>query len=263
MKIKYSLALTAAVAAVFITSALLRAAVSDDRIESAAKASFVFRTHLKDDAIRVQSKDGAVTLTGTVAKEFHETLAQDTVAELPGVKSVDNQLKVAGKRDDKNSDAWLTTKVKTAFLFHRNVSAIETEVNTKNGRVTLSGEADSQAQKDLTTEYAKDIEGVKGVENKMTVAKVSEKPDQKQGETMGENIDDASITAQAKMTLLFHRATSASNTQIETNDGIVKLDGKAKSGAEKDLAGKLVADIHGVKSVVNNMAVDKALSKNN
>jgi len=52
--------------------------------------------------------------------------------------------------------------VKTVLLFHRNVSAM-TEVNTKGGIVTLQGNATSQAQKDLTTEYVKDVEGVKDV----------------------------------------------------------------------------------------------------
>ena len=54
------------------------------------------------------------------------------------------------------------------LLFHQNVSAM-TEVSTKDGIVTLQGEATSQAQKDLTTEYAKDVEGVKNVKNEMTV----------------------------------------------------------------------------------------------
>ena len=50
-----------------------------------------------------------------------------------------------------------------------------TEVNTKDGIVTLKGDADNQAQKDLTTEYAKDVEGVKDVKNEMTVSKTCKK----------------------------------------------------------------------------------------
>jgi len=258
MKLRYALTLMAAAAAVFITSTPLRASETDDRIESSAKQSYVFQTYLKHDAIQIESTDGVVTLTGTVASEPQQTLAEDTVAGLPGVKRVDNQLKVKGEIPEKDSDAWLTTKVKTALLFHRNVSATQTEVNTNKGIVTLKGEADSQAQKDLTMEYVKGIDGVKDVNNKMTVAKSMKMP----GATMEENIDDASITAQAKMTLLFHRSTSAGNTTVETNEGIVTLAGKARNGAEKDLAGKLVADVNGVKSVVNNMTIDGSLSKN-
>jgi hyperosmotically inducible periplasmic protein len=257
---QYSLAALWAAAAVLVTSApLLASETTDDRIVSSAKQSYVFKTYLKDDSIQVKSKDGAVTLTGTVAAEPHETLAGDTVAGLPGVKSVDNQLKLKGERPAENSDAWLNARVKTALLFHRNVSATQTDVDSKAGVVTLRGESDSMAQKDLTTEYAKDVEGVKEVDNKMTIAKNSKKA----GATMGESIDDASITAQAKMALLFHRSTSAANTNVQTSMGVVTLAGEAQNAAEKDLAGKVVNDINGVKSVVNNMTIDKAISLNN
>jgi osmotically-inducible protein OsmY len=224
-------------------------ASKDSRIESSAQNSYVFKTYLKGDDIKVQSKDGAVTLTGTVAEESHKSLAQETVAGLPGVKSVDNKLEIKGTPPAKNSDAWLTTKVKTMLLFHRNVSAM-TEVDTKNGIVTLQGKADSMAQKDLTTEYTKDVEGVKGVNNEMTVGKVAKKK-----QTVGGKIDDASITAVVKMTLLYHRSTSALNTSVVTKRGVVTLTGKAKNAAEKDLAAKYANDVNGVKGVNNQMTI--------
>jgi osmotically-inducible protein OsmY len=142
---------------------------------------------------------------------------------------VDNQLTVKGERPAEHSDTWVGLKVKTALLFHRNVSASKTDVNVKDGIVSLSGEASSVAQKELTTEYAKDVEGVKEVKNDMTVAKSTVKPD----ETTGEKIDDASITAQVKMSLLSHRSTSALKTKVETTDGVVTLTGVTKNAAEK------------------------------
>jgi osmotically-inducible protein OsmY len=210
----------------------------------------VFKTYLKDDDIKIESKNGTVTLTGTVSEESHKSLAQETVAGLPGVKSVDNKLEVKGERPAENSDAWLTTKVKTTLLFHRSVSAM-TEVKTKDGIVTLQGDAANEAQKDLTTEYAKDVEGVKDVKNEMTVSKTSKKT----ARTTGDKIDDASITAQVKMALLFHRSTSALNTSVATKRGVVTLSGKAGNTAEKDLVTKLVNDVNGVKSVNNKMTV--------
>jgi osmotically-inducible protein OsmY len=238
-----------AVVALLMTSLPVQASKMDDRIESSAKKSYVFKTYLKGDDINIQSRNGAVTLTGTVADNHHKSLAQETVAGLPDVKSVDNKLEVKGAAPAENSDAWLTTKVKTMLLFHRNVSAM-TEVNTKDGIVTLQGEATSQAQKDLTTEYAKDVEGVKDVKNEMTVSKTSKKK-----QTVGEKIDDASITAQVKMTLLYHRSTSALNTKVETKRGVVTLSGKAGNAAEKDLATKFANDVNGVKGVKNLMTI--------
>jgi len=254
MKVKgmYLLVLMVAGVALLAITMPVYASKTDDRIESSAKKSYVFKTYLKDDDIKIQSKDGVVTLTGSVSEESHKSLARETVADLPGVKSVDNKLEVKGERPAENSDTWVHLKVKTALLFHRSVSGFKTEVIVQDGIVTLRGEATSQAQKDLTTEYAKDVEGVKDVKNEMTVAKTSAKPEK----TVGEKVDDASITAQVKMTLLYHRSTSALNTKVNTKNGVVTLSGKAKNAAEKDLATKFANDVKGVKSVKNQMTIE-------
>jgi hyperosmotically inducible protein len=254
MKVMHLWALAVAVAALVGSSTPLRASETDDRIESAFKKTYVYKTHLKDEHIQISSKDGAVTLSGSVFNETHKPMAQDVAEALPGVKSVDNRIEIKGDRPAENSDTWLSMKVKTALVFHRNVNAHKTEVSVKDGIVTLKGEAASQAQKDLTTEFAKDVEGVKSVKNEMTVATTVTKPDQ----TIGEKIDDASITAEVKMTLLLHRSTGVLRTKVETNDGVVTLGGQARNAAEKDLATKLVEDVHGVKSVVNNMTIEEA-----
>ena len=249
MKKMYRLVVMMVAAVALLALSMPVYASKDSRIESSAKKSHVFMTYLKADDITIQSKDGAVTLTGTVSEESHKSLAQETVAGLPGVKSVDNRLEVKGTSPAMNTDAWITAKVKTMLLFHRSVSAM-TEVNTTDGIVTLQGKATSQAQKDLTTEYAKDVEGVKDVKNEMTIAKTSKK-----AQTAVGKIDDASITALVKMTLLYHRSTSALNTSVTTSNGVVTLSGKASNAAEKDLATKFAKDVNGVKSVKNQMTI--------
>jgi len=251
MKTIFPLTLAAVVSTMFIASPSLRAASTDDRIESSAAKSYVFKTYLKDDSIKTESKDGVVTLTGTVAEASHKSLAENTVASLPGVKSVNDQLTVNGEQPAEHSDAWITTKVKSALLFHRNVSATGTMVYTKDGVVTLQGEASSQAQKELTTEYAKDIDNVKSVNNEMTIAKTPATA----SPTIGDKIDDASITAQVKSSLLSHHSTSALHTSVSTTDGVVTLGGIAKNDAEKSLVTKLATDINGVTSVINNMTI--------
>jgi len=251
MKSTYSLTF-AAMGILLVSTAASRATETDDRIESSAKKSYVFKTYLSDDSIKTESKNGAVILTGTVAEDSHKSLAENTVASLPGVKSVDNQLKVKGESPAEHSDAWIGMKVKSALLFHRNVRATKTDVNVKDGVVILSGEASSEAQKELATEYAKDIDNVKEVKNQMTVAKAPAKA----SETMGEKMDDASITAQVKSSLMTHRSTSALKTKVETTDGVVTLSGIAKNAAEKSLVTKLVTDVNGVGSVINNMTIE-------
>ena len=230
----------------------LSATQTSDRIESTAKKSYVFMTYLKEDAIKITtSNDSVVTLTGTVAEWSHRTLAEETVAGLPGVKRVDNKLESKGGNPAKNSDAWIAMTAKTILLFHRNVSGTKTEIEVKEGNVTLRGSATSEAQKDLTTEYVKDVEGVKDVKNDMTVEKTGKTAVEKVQET----IDDVSITSQVKIALLFHRSTNVLAIKVSTNNGIVTVSGVAKNGAEKDLITKLVNNINGVKGLKNEMSV--------
>jgi osmotically-inducible protein OsmY len=258
MKSAYPLSL-AAVSALLFASVPARAADTDSRIESTAAHSYVFKTVLKDDAIKTSARDGVVTLTGTVADDSQKSLAGDTVASLPGVKSVDNQLLVSGEAPAEHSDTWINFKVKSALLFHRNVSATGTSVYVNDGVVTLQGVAGSEAQKELTTEYARDVDNVKSVKNNMTVAST---PAEHSDTTMGDKIDDASITAEVKSALFSHHSTSALHTTVFTTDGVVTVGGIAKNDAEKSLVTKLVTDINGVTSVINNMTVVTPVAAN-
>jgi osmotically-inducible protein OsmY len=247
----------AAAAALFTAGAPARASESDDQIAASFKKSYVYTTYLKEDAVKIESKNGLVTLTGTVSDESRKTLAEETAASLPGVIRVDNKLATNAEVAAENADAWIGRKVKLALLFRRNVSGSTTAVEVKDGVVTLKGEASSKAQKDLTTEYAKDIEGVKEVKNEMTVAAAPIPAER----TAGEKMDDASVTAQVKTALLTHRSTSAVKTKVETRDGTVTLTGIAKNAAEKSLVTKLVTDIRGVSGVKNEMTVEALKTK--
>jgi hyperosmotically inducible periplasmic protein len=249
MKLYKLAVITMAAVALLALSIPAQASKMDDRIESSAKKSYVFRTYLQDDDVNIQSRNGAVTLTGTVSEESHKSLAEETVTGLPGVKSVNNRLEIRGESPTANSDAWITTKVKTVLMYHRNVNAM-TQVDTQDGIVTLRGDASNQAEKDLTTEYVKDVEGVKDVNNEMTVNGAPTK-----AASVIRQMDDASITAMVKMTLLYHRSTSAHNTSVTTKNGVVTLTGRAGNAAETDLAAKYARDVNGVKSVKNRMTI--------
>ena len=136
-------------------------------------------------------------------------------------------------------------------MFHRNVHATKTKVTALNGTVTLSGEASDRQEKDLAAAYAEDVDGVKLVKNEMTVSPASPEPER----TLGDKIDDASVTALVKAVLLVHLSTSAIQTKVETREGIVTVSGVARSAAEKKQVTKLAGDIHGVDKVVNEMTI--------
>jgi len=245
MKIKNLLALVlmaSAPVAVFASS-------TDGQIEDAAKASYNFRAVL-DNHVKAKSDNGVVTLSGTVQDDDQKALAEDTVKNLPGVVAVVNNVKVASEPAE-HSDAWLAVKIRTDLLFHANVSATATKVDVSNGMVLLTGTVDSQAQKDLTEAYVKDIQGVVSVTNNLVVK------DSQNGmsSSASTSIDDASITSQVKFELLDHKSTSAIKTKVTTKDGVVMISGEAANDAEKDLVTKLATGIRGVRSVDNEMTV--------
>ena len=60
-------------------------------------------------------------------------------------------------------------QVKMTLLSHRSTSALNTSVTTQKDEVTLGGKAKNAAEKDLATKLANDVNGLKGVKNRMTI----------------------------------------------------------------------------------------------
>lgn len=67
------------------------------------------------------------------------------------------------------TDAAITAKVKIALLADPDVKGLQIDVDTKDGAVTLNGNADSQANLDKATTIAKGIDGVKSVDTHVSV----------------------------------------------------------------------------------------------
>lgn len=228
---------------------LLASPETDRKIEDAAKASYNYRTVLENH-VKVKANEGVVTLTGTVQDKDDRDLAEDTVKNLPGVTGVKNEIAIKPTHPE-HSDAWIAFKIRSRLLVKAGVSASSTKVTVQNGAVTLGGTADNQAQKELTEIYAKEIDNVKSVKNDLVV-----KAKPTTGETIGEKIDDASVTTQVKFSLLRNKGTSGLKTKVKTTDGVVVITGEAASNAEKSLVTKLAQGVRGVKSVSNQMTVN-------
>lgn len=67
-------------------------------------------------------------------------------------------------------DAWITTKTKTALLAEGDLKAASIQVETRQGKVMLTGKVPSSAQSDKATMVARGIEGVTDVSNQLTVS---------------------------------------------------------------------------------------------
>lgn len=75
------------------------------------------------------------------------------------------------------------------------------------------------------------------------------------GKTAGENIDDATITAQVKTKLAGEKVATLTKIDVDTNKGVVYLTGVVDSAALKQRAAELARQVKGVRDVVNNQRV--------
>jgi hyperosmotically inducible protein len=71
---------------------------------------------------------------------------------------------------DKTADATITSAVKMKFAADKTVDALDINVDTSDGNVTLTGKVNSQTEADRAVSLAKDVEGVKTVTPRLSVA---------------------------------------------------------------------------------------------
>jgi osmotically-inducible protein OsmY len=89
-----------------------------------------------------------------------------------GVHAVNNQLVVetgkpvaATTEGTKMEDGWITTKVKSTYMYSSNVDGSDIAVSTNGGVVTLTGKIDNGAERALAIELARNVRGVKSVDS--------------------------------------------------------------------------------------------------
>ena len=75
------------------------------------------------------------------------------------------------------------------------------------------------------------------------------------GKTVGENIDDAGITAKVKAKLAGEKISTVTRIDVDTNQGVVALNGTVSSEAMRVRAAEIAREVKGVRDVVNNLRV--------
>jgi osmotically-inducible protein OsmY len=163
--------LSALLILVALPAGLLADPDTDRKIEEAARSSYNFRAVLQKQ-IEVHCQDGVVTLAGTVLDQNRKALAEQTVRGLPGVVGVENEIKLSTPGHDR-ADGWIALKIRSILLVRSDVSAAHTDVTVRDGVVRLSGTAATAAQSELTAAYAREVEGVKSVENRIAVRPIA------------------------------------------------------------------------------------------
>ena len=160
----------------------------DAWIDGKAEATLLFNGNLDSFDINTDVDNGNVILTGKVENSVDKKLAEELVANIDGVKSVDNKLTIVEKRKDMSedsmsddmktaydkstselTDAKIATVIKTRLLMDTDISGFDIDVDVEAGNVTLTGDVDSDAERDLVIAIAKGASDVKDVEDNLRV----------------------------------------------------------------------------------------------
>ncbi|MBV2134309.1 BON domain-containing protein [Pseudomonas sp. MAP12] len=245
-----------------VAAATVSQEVTDARQETQIWTTYALSPYLRALDLKVSVQNGKATLTGTVEEEVNKELAKEIALGVSGITEVDNQIVVKADYMPKPSpepgygerieDASITAAVKSKLLWSRHAEGLATKVETRRGRVTLSGTADSEEARATAGRLAMGTRGVVSVNNQLVVA--SGKPTavdsakSTANETKGE-IADSWITTKVKSTFLYSSNVAGTDIDVSTQGGIVTLSGKVHSGAERDLAIELAQNVRGVKSV--------------
>ena len=128
------------------------------------KAASRIDEKVKDGHINVTSYNRTVLLTGEVPTEAAKADAERIARAVDNVRSVFNELQVAGNASlqARTNDTVLTSKVKARFLDAGKFSPLHVKVVTENGTVYLLGLVKRQEAADAT-EVARTTGGVRKV----------------------------------------------------------------------------------------------------
>ena len=165
-------------AATCVLAVSFACAASDPGITTAVKSKLTVDDTVKAHKIDVDTKDGVVTLTGTVDSAAAKTRAVELARGTDGVKNVVDNITVSAppvaRSDDPGNltgDPGITAAVKTKLLADTRVSGLRIDVDTKDGVVTLTGTLANAAQKTAALEIARGTDNVRSVVDRLTVGR--------------------------------------------------------------------------------------------
>jgi osmotically-inducible protein OsmY len=155
----------------------------DPWITTKIQARYFVDDDIKARNVDVDTRNGQVTLGGTVGSEAERRQAVTIARNTGGVKEVIDRLRVqtpaAGERAGNeaahkssqplDADAWTTTKVQAKYFVETDLKGHEIDVNTRAGAVTLEGTVETDAQRTKAEQIARETAGVTRVVNQLAV----------------------------------------------------------------------------------------------
>lgn len=200
-----------------------------------------FEPSIREAEIGVAAKGGVVTLTGFVDSYVEKFSAEQTAERVGGVKAVADEIKVKLSGAHQRSDTDLAHAVVNALRWDIQVPDDHIKATVEDGWIALDGEVEWQYQKWAAEGAVRNLTGVKGITNLLTV-----KPRRASTYEVGQKIKDS---------LRRHAERDADKITIEAKDGQVTLRGTVSSFAERQDAERAAWQAPGVTKVEDMIAV--------
>jgi osmotically-inducible protein OsmY len=144
------------------------------------------------------------------------------------------------------SDSWITTQTKLRLLANDATPALEINVDTDYGVVTLFGVVPTEAAKKAAEAEAREVKGVRSVNNALQVVPESA---QKAVEASDEEVKKAVTSA-------LDGRDSLSDVDVEVTNGVARLTGTVTDPTERLQASVVARATPGVRSVRNDLRVE-------
>jgi hyperosmotically inducible protein len=146
-----------------------RRSAGDATINTAVKNKLAAEPTTSAAKIDVDTSNGVVTLSGKVPTAAEKSEAERIARNTQGVRQVVNNISVEGGESAGGGtfdDAAILTSIKSKYVTN---GIIGTNVDVKNGEVTITGEVDNPQEKARAEEIARQTSGVKSVKNMLTI----------------------------------------------------------------------------------------------
>ena len=196
--------------------------------------------------IGVTVKEGVVTLTGIVDSYSKKSEAEDAAKNVKGVKAVVEKIEIKFSNSwARKDDNQVANEIVNAYKLNWQVPDEKVKVKVEDGWVTLEGELKWNYQREAAKDAVKNLLGVTGVSNNITIK--SETQDQ---------IEKGDI----ENALQRNWATTDKDITVKVSGRNVKLSGTVHSWYQKDEAARIAWNAPGVWAVDNELVVDYAFS---
>lgn len=213
---------------------------TDAKIKLDVQDELAWEPSIDETKIGVAVDEGVVTLSGEVDSHSKKIAAEKAAKRVSGVKAVAEDIVVKYPSSLDKSDTEIAKAAVDALEWHSSVPNDSVIVKVENGWVSLSGAVKWAYQKYSATNAVKDLVGVKGVSNSISI-KQDVKPI-----LVKDTIEEA-----------FERSAriDAKGIMVSTDGNTVTLSGKVNSIKEKEEAEKAAFRAPGVLHVVNKLKV--------